>query len=294
MAITRVQATVSSSAAFNGGTLQIGFPAVPDASDGKFHYVMLGVVGGNGAAYITPTSDYGWTQIQNAGATTSVNTNLFIGRVFSTASTGNITINFGSAVAAVAIAAEYKSDNPLRIDRSMLAANGSSSSPSTGTTSTTTVSNELAIAVLGHKCQAAGPTQTSGTLTVGHSYKIITYVASDSFTNVGAISNAQGSTWVATGTTPSTWTNGTTVADLTGTFTSPTNSYTEIAIGGISTSNNTAGNDREIEFLEKFLSGLQTTSTGATVSAANTVQGIVATFSEVSTTTSQSSRIHGN
>ncbi len=49
--------------------------------------------------------------------------------------------------------------------------------------------------------------QTSGTLTIGRRYRIKTYVASDSFTNVGAGSNATGVEFVATGTTPTTWTN---------------------------------------------------------------------------------------
>ena len=48
---------------------------------------------------------------------------------------------------------------------------------------------------------------TSGTLTVGAKYRINTYVASDDFTNVGAASNASGVEFTATGTTPTTWTN---------------------------------------------------------------------------------------
>lgn len=48
---------------------------------------------------------------------------------------------------------------------------------------------------------------TSGTLVVGKKYRIHTFVAGDSFTNVGAGSNATGVDFVATGTTPTTWTN---------------------------------------------------------------------------------------
>ena len=48
---------------------------------------------------------------------------------------------------------------------------------------------------------------TSGTLTTGLRYKIDTFVAGDSFTNVGAASNATGVEFIATGTTPTTWTN---------------------------------------------------------------------------------------
>jgi hypothetical protein len=50
-------------------------------------------------------------------------------------------------------------------------------------------------------------TQTSGTLTIGFRYRITSYIASDSFTNVGASSNATGVEFTATGTTPTTWTN---------------------------------------------------------------------------------------
>jgi len=54
---------------------------------------------------------------------------------------------------------------------------------------------------------ASNTALTSGTLTVGKAYLIKTYVASDDFTNVGAASNAAGVTFIATGTTPTTWTN---------------------------------------------------------------------------------------
>jgi hypothetical protein len=48
---------------------------------------------------------------------------------------------------------------------------------------------------------------TSGLLVVGAKYKIVTFVAGDSFTNVGAASNATGVVFTASGTTPTTWTN---------------------------------------------------------------------------------------
>ena len=50
--------------------------------------------------------------------------------------------------------------------------------------------------------------QTSGTLTRGKRYRIQDYVAGDDFTNIGASSNASGVEFVTTGTTPTTWTNG--------------------------------------------------------------------------------------
>ena len=54
-------------------------------------------------------------------------------------------------------------------------------------------------------------TQTSGVLEVGVSYTIITFVAGDNFTNVGG-TNVTGNVFVATGTTPTTYTNGSTLA----------------------------------------------------------------------------------
>lgn len=60
----------------------------------------------------------------------------------------------------------------------------------------------------------AGATATSGTLTVGQRYRITTFVAGDDFTNVGAGSNATGVEFVATGTTPTTWTNSSTLTDI--------------------------------------------------------------------------------
>lgn len=53
--------------------------------------------------------------------------------------------------------------------------------------------------------------QTSGTLTIGETYQIETFETGDDFTNVGASSNTTGVVFVATGTTPTTWTNGTAI-----------------------------------------------------------------------------------
>ncbi len=49
-------------------------------------------------------------------------------------------------------------------------------------------------------------TQTSGTLSVGTTYTVILYVDGDDFTNVGG-TNRTGAVFVATGTTPTVWTN---------------------------------------------------------------------------------------
>jgi hypothetical protein len=49
------------------------------------------------------------------------------------------------------------------------------------------------------------PSLTSGLLVVGKKYVITTFNAGDDFTNVGAASNASGTVFTATGTTPTTW-----------------------------------------------------------------------------------------
>jgi len=53
-----------------------------------------------------------------------------------------------------------------------------------------------------------GTQLTSGTLTSSTTYYIYKYASGDDFTNVGAASNATGVNFTATGTTPTTWSNG--------------------------------------------------------------------------------------
>jgi len=55
---------------------------------------------------------------------------------------------------------------------------------------------------------------TSGTLVVGVLYQLTTFVAGDDFTNVGCPSNLSGQLFYATGTTPTTWTNSSTVSPV--------------------------------------------------------------------------------
>jgi hypothetical protein len=50
---------------------------------------------------------------------------------------------------------------------------------------------------------------SSGDLVIGQSYYIANYMKTDDFTNVGAALNEKGQTFVATGTTPTDWSNGT-------------------------------------------------------------------------------------
>jgi hypothetical protein len=61
---------------------------------------------------------------------------------------------------------------------------------------------------------AAGATATSGTLVIGVRYRLTDWITTDDFTNVGAASNADGVEFVATGTTPTTWTNSSIVTTL--------------------------------------------------------------------------------
>jgi hypothetical protein len=56
--------------------------------------------------------------------------------------------------------------------------------------------------------------QTSGTLTIGKSYRLKDWITSDDFTNVGAASNADGVEFTATGTTPTTWSNSSKVVQI--------------------------------------------------------------------------------
>ena len=55
---------------------------------------------------------------------------------------------------------------------------------------------------------------TSGTLTIGKRYRLKDFIAGDDFTNVGAASNADGVEFIATGTTPTTWTNSSEVVPI--------------------------------------------------------------------------------
>jgi hypothetical protein len=55
---------------------------------------------------------------------------------------------------------------------------------------------------------------SSGDLVIGQSYYIANYIETDDFTNVGAELNEGGQTFVATGTTPTDWSNGTALINV--------------------------------------------------------------------------------
>jgi hypothetical protein len=72
-------------------------------------------------------------------------------------------------------------------------------------------------------------------------------------------------------------------ASTTGSFAS-FGTYTEVIsspTGGTSTTNNTAGADREVELLEKFVSSTGTQSSTVAVTGVNNWTGVIATFEEV-------------
>lgn len=58
-------------------------------------------------------------------------------------------------------------------------------------------------------------TATSGSLTTAKRYQIETYVAGDDFANLGAAENATGVVFTSTGTTPSDWSNLSTLIEIT-------------------------------------------------------------------------------
>ena len=67
---------------------------------------------------------------------------------------------------------------------------------------------------LGFVDEWGGATATSGTLTVGKRYRLRDWITGDDFTNVGAASNADGVEFIATGTTPTTWSNSSVVESI--------------------------------------------------------------------------------
>lgn len=60
----------------------------------------------------------------------------------------------------------------------------------------------------------ADVTLSEGKLTIGRTYYIAEYAATDDFSNVGAELNETGITFVATGSTPRDWTNASTLVDV--------------------------------------------------------------------------------
>jgi len=72
-------------------------------------------------------------------------------------------------------------------------------------------------------------TYVEGPLVIGETYYISVYNGGDDFLNVGADSNESGITFVATGTTPDSWDNGSTLVDV------------EASIGNLTIFENTLG-----------------------------------------------------
>lgn len=60
-----------------------------------------------------------------------------------------------------------------------------------------------------------GADLTSGAVVVGKYYRISSFISGDDFKNVGATTNVAGKIFKATGTTPTTWINGSTLNEIT-------------------------------------------------------------------------------
>lgn len=79
----------------------------------------------------------------------------------------------------------------------------------------------------------SGIALTAGLLTNAKRYEIINFVAGDVFTNIGAASNATGIVFTATGTTPTTWTNGSELQEVTADIVyNPTETQIQTALDG--------------------------------------------------------------
>ncbi len=103
-----------------------------------------------------------------------------------------------------------------------------------GITRTFTVRGQKTLLTAGNNITVTLTYQVSGVLVVGTMYTIAAYVATDDFTNVGAASNATGVTFVATGTTPTTWAAGSSI-QITGTST-----YNVVGIGPVVVAGNSS------------------------------------------------------
>lgn len=82
---------------------------------------------------------------------------------------------------------------------------------------TVNIPNPAGKGLTGTATETVSPTPivlTSGPLVVGVTYQITDYQATDDFTNVGASVNATGAIFAATGDTPTDWTNGSELTDV--------------------------------------------------------------------------------
>ena len=77
------------------------------------------------------------------------------------------------------------------------------------------IGNGFAAPVAGEFYLLSGIALTAGVVTNAKRFKIIDFNAGDSFTNIGAASNATGVVFTATGTTPTTWANGSELQEIT-------------------------------------------------------------------------------
>jgi len=114
-------------------------------------------------------------------------------------------------------------------------------------------------------------TTTGGTLTIGVTYEITNIQTGDDFTNVGASSNTNGVKFVATGTTPTIWTNSSELSYNNG---APVVTVLENSIGNICWSYASTGN-----YMGILLNAFTSNKTAVFISG----QGIGAGFGVVTT-----------
>jgi len=145
-----------------------------------YHLVVVVDRDGNAIAYLNGVLTGSAVNISAYGASISTITTAYIGRNFASGFFGGKIYSirlYNKALTATEIANIYNNGRPdlYKLPYSDTAANQTS--------------------------------LTSGTLTIGKRYRLKDFIAGDDFTNVGAASNADGVEFIATGTTPTTWTN---------------------------------------------------------------------------------------
>lgn len=118
---------------------------------------------------------------------------------------------------------------------------------------------------LNAKYRLSFATRTSGPLIVGGTYKIVRFETGDVFTNVGAASNATNVVFIATGTTPTTWSNGSALSRIPSEAAPPYDGSFSILVRGLESA--LLDFDATAEEVVSALEGIQKTS-GTLVSGA--------------------------
>lgn len=142
-AITRVQSISGTTGATAATTLVLVLPSTPTAGN----VIILAVATNANTVTLPYGNNITWTN-HLVHATNAVDSSLFIGRVFASAS-ATITITSPQANPIAAVACEYSGTNIIA-DRGS-DNTGNSTSASTGTSATTSTANEMWIGALAHR-----------------------------------------------------------------------------------------------------------------------------------------------